>query len=76
MVKKKMTIIADVFSNLWTAKYVVKEMSKKTGFKTPFDSQYPKGYQTLLKSAAKHFYQIFLIHLRDTEPKNASLSHI
>ena len=53
-----MTIIADVFSNLWTAKYVVKEMSKKTGFKTPFDSQHPKGYQTLLRSAPKHFYRI------------------
>ena len=59
MVKKNMTIIADVFSNLWTAKYVVKEMSKKTGFKTPFDSQHLKGSQTLLKSEAKHIYRIF-----------------
>ena len=34
--------------------------SKKPRFKTPFDSHYAKVFQTLLKSAAQHFYHIFL----------------
>ena len=58
-VQKKMTLIADVFSKLETAKNVVKKMPRKSRFKPPFDSQHAKGYQTLLKRAAKHFYQIF-----------------
>ena len=68
---KNMTLTANVFLKVKTTK-----ISKKTYFKTPFDSQYLKGYQTLPKSAAKQFYQIFLIHLRDIEFKNTSLSHI
>ena len=48
MSKKKMTLIADVFSKLETAKNVVKKMSRKSRFKPPFDSQHAKGYQTLL----------------------------
>ena len=39
--------------------YVVRKMSKKICFKTPFDSQHAKVFQTLLKPSAKHFYHIF-----------------
>ena len=53
-----MTPIAYIFLKLKTAKEMVRKMSKKPRFKTPFDSQHPKGSQTLLRSAAKHFYRI------------------
>ena len=58
MFRKKMALIPSVLLKLETAKNVVRKMSKKPRFKTPFDSQHPKGYQTLLRSAAKHFYRI------------------
>ena len=35
--KKKMTLIADVFSNLGTIKYVVRKISKKSTFRRPFE---------------------------------------
>ena len=56
--EKKMTFIADVFLKFWTAKDVVKIMSKKSCFRKPFHSQHGKGYQRLLKSAQQHFYHI------------------
>ena len=34
-------------------------MSKKSHFRTPFDSEHAKVAQELLKSARKHFYYIF-----------------
>ena len=46
-----MTLIANVFPKLWTARDVVRQMSKKPSFKTPFDSQYVKVIQTLVNSA-------------------------
>ena len=35
--RKKMTLIADVFSILRTPKYLVRWMSKKSGFSGPFN---------------------------------------
>ena len=35
-------------------------MSAKPCFKTPFDSQHVKGFQTHIKSAWQYFYQILL----------------
>ena len=61
-VQKKMTLVFYVFPKLETAKNVVGKISKKTRFKTPFDSQHVKGSQTLFKSATKHFYHIFFNH--------------
>ena len=59
-VEKRMTLIAYVFWKLQTVKYVVKKMSKKPSFRTPFDSEHARGSQTLLKSARQHFYHILL----------------
>ena len=54
-----MTPIAYIFLKLKTAKEMVRKMSKKPRFKTPFDSQHPKGYQTLLRSAESTFTVLF-----------------
>ena len=43
-------------SYLQTGKNVVRKMSNKTRFRTPFDSQHPQGLQQLLKSVGQHFY--------------------
>ena len=56
---KKVTLTAYVFRKLQTAKDVVRQMSKRPRFRTPFDSQNNKGSQTLAKSALQHFYHIF-----------------
>ena len=69
-----MNLIAYAFPELQTVKEVVRQTSKKPRFKTPFDSHYAKVFQTLLKSAAQHFYHIFFITLRKTEFR--SVSHI
>ena len=58
MFKKKMTLIPDVFPKLEVVKEVVRKISNKTRLKTLIDSQDVKDSQTLLKSAAKHFYHI------------------
>ena len=57
--KKKMMVIANVFPKLKTVKDVLRQISKKTGFKTPFDSLHVQGSQTLVKAARKPFCQIF-----------------
>ena len=75
-VQKKMTLVFYVFPKLETAKNVVRKISKKTRFKTPFDSQHVKGSQTLFKSATKHFYHIFLITLGYIKFENVPLSDI
>ena len=49
--EKKMTFIAYVFPELHTRKDLVRPMSKKCPFTTPFNSQYVKRFQTLVKSA-------------------------
>ena len=57
--KKNMMVIANVFPKLKTVKDVLRQISKKTGFKTPFDSLHVQGSQTLVKAARKPFCQIF-----------------
>ena len=47
--QKNMTIIADVFPKLRTPKNVVKQISKKSPFRQPFEKQHVKGDQTILK---------------------------
>ena len=44
-----MTVIVDVFPKLRTVKNVVKQMSKKSRLRGPFDKQHGKGDQTMLK---------------------------
>ena len=46
-----MTLIANVFPKLWTARDVVRQMSKNPLFRTLFDSQDVKGTQAPVKSA-------------------------
>ena len=53
---KKTTVIAYVSFNLETVKDVVRQMSKKSGFRRNFDKQHAKRIQTLLKSPGQHLY--------------------
>ena len=57
--KKKMTLIADVFLNLRTRKYIVREMSEKSRFRGPFDKWHDKRAKTLLKYEPQHLYHIY-----------------
>ena len=59
VLEESMTVIAYVFWELQTAKYVFRWMSKKPRFRTPFPSQHAKGSERLLKSAWQHFHLIF-----------------
>ena len=59
ILEKEITLIADVFPKLQTAKELVKPTSKKCHFRTPFHSQHVKASQTLLESARQKFYHIF-----------------
>ena len=56
--KKKMIFIAIAFPQLHTVKDLVRPLSKKRRFRTPFESQYVKGPQNFVKSAWEHFHQI------------------
>ena len=51
-----MTLIADLFPQLRTPKNVLRYMSKESCFKGPFDRQYGKRVQTLLRSEPQHRY--------------------
>ena len=53
-----MTLIADSFPKLRTAKNVVRYMSKKSRFKVPFDRKHGKRVQALFPSELQHRYQI------------------
>ena len=53
-----MTLMANVFRKLQTAKDVAKQMSKKSLFRTPFKKRHGKRFQTLLKSSDQHLYYI------------------
>ena len=56
--QKKINLIADVFLKIRSPKNVVKQISKKSPFRGPFDKQYAKGDQTLLKSEHHYSYHI------------------
>ena len=58
ILKKEMTLIADLFLKLRTLENVVRCMSKKSRFKGPFDRQHGKQVQTLLQSERQHRYHI------------------
>ena len=55
-----MTLVADLFLKLQTAKVLLRLMSIEPRFRTPFDSQHVKGSQTLPKSERQYFYHNFL----------------
>ena len=52
-----MTLRADVFPKLQTAKEVVRQMSKKSHFIRLFDKQY--GKRSLLRSTREQLYHIY-----------------
>ena len=54
-----MTLIADVFPNLRTAKNVVRSMSKNARFRREYENQDGKPAQTLLKLERQHLYHIY-----------------
>ena len=56
--ERKVTLIAYVFPELQTAKDVVRQMSKKSCFRRPFDKQHGKRSKTLLKSPREDLYHI------------------
>ena len=53
-----MNLMADVVLNLRIPKNVVRWMSKKSRFKGPFDNEYGKWDQNVLKSKWHPFYHI------------------
>ena len=48
--EKKIIVIATLLRNLQGVKDLVRLLSKKHCFRTPFDSQHVKGSKTLVKS--------------------------
>ena len=72
---EKMTLIVHLFPKLWTAKDLVRKISKKPCFGTSFERQYAKRSQKLLKSARQYFY-LFSIIIREMELENFPLSNI
>ena len=58
ILKKQMTLIADLFPKLRTPENVVRYMSKKSRFKGSFDRQHGKRVQTLCQSERHLRYHI------------------
>ena len=56
--EKNMILIAYVLTTLRTPKDVVRQMSKKSLFRRPYDMQDGKRTKTLFKSAQQHLYYI------------------
>ena len=54
-----MTLKADVFPKLWTPKHVIKQISKKSGFRGYFDKEHGKVDQKMLKSEPHPLYHIY-----------------
>ena len=54
-----MIVIATLLRKLHAAKDLVRPLSKKQCFTTPFDSRHVKESQTLLKSGSEHFHHFF-----------------
>ena len=57
--KENNIVISNVFPKLQTVKDLVRSLSKKHRSRRSFNSQHVKGFQTLEKSAWKHFYHTF-----------------
>ena len=59
--QKNMNLIGYVLTKLQAPKDVVKQMSKKTCFRRPYEKWNVKWSETRLKSARQHLYQIWSI---------------
>ena len=54
-----MILIANVFLNLGTPEKVVRQMSKRSCFRGPFDNEHGRQAETLLKSEQQRLHQIY-----------------
>ena len=54
-----MILRADLFLKLRTPENVVRDMSKKSNFKGPFERQHGKRVQALLRFGEQHCYHIY-----------------
>ena len=59
ILEKKIIVIANVFPKLQIVKDLVRPISKKCHFRTPFDSKHVKDSQTLVQSGWETFYHVF-----------------
>ena len=57
--KKKMTLIADLFLMLRSAKNMVSYMCKKSRLRLPFQKEHGKRVSPLLKSEGQNLYHIY-----------------
>ena len=57
--RKKMTLIVDVFPEILASKNMVRQMSKKSCFRKPLDRKRGKWVETLLQSEWQHLYNIY-----------------
>ena len=53
-----MIVIATLLRTLQAVKGLVRPLSKKQCFTTPYDSEHVKSSQTLVKYAGEHFHHI------------------
>ena len=68
-----MIVIATLFWKVQTVKDLVRPLSKKHRFRTPFDSQHVKGSQTV-SDVVESTFIIFLITLREPGLEYTTLS--
>ena len=73
ILKKKMTLIAEVFPKLRSPKNKVRSMSIKSRFKGSFKKQHGKCAQTLFKCQGQLLYNIYWSLLRQLSYKKSLL---
>ena len=59
ILRKTMSVLAEIFLKLLFPKVVATETSTKSCFRTPFGNQRVNGFQTPLKVARHHYYPFF-----------------
>ena len=59
ILKQKMIVIANVFQKLQNVQNFLGSLSKKSRFRTRFDSQHVKAFQIIAKSPWERFYHVF-----------------
>ena len=59
ILKQNMMVVANIFQKLKTVKYFLWLLSKRSWFRTRFDSQHMKVAQILEKSPWERFYHVF-----------------
>ena len=59
ILKKQMTLIADLFLRLLPPKKVVRSMTKNSRFRFDFKNQHGKRVETLFKAERQHLYDIY-----------------